>query len=103
VNSGAISELPVSDSVCEMDAGVVGAAAPATEDAVPAGADPGGVLAPQAARARAAAEVNAIPASARLPARPSKGGCACSASNDNLPSLVLDPNADGQALPVHAH
>ena len=79
--------------------------------------DPGGTalgpLPGQAARTKAAAEVGAVEvgavgwrvtARARLPARRSpKGGCACSASNDNLPSLVLGLSADGHGLPAHAH
>ncbi len=54
--------------------------------------DPGGTvpgpLPVQAARTKTEARV--VTARARLPARRSpKGRCACSASNDNLPSLVL--------------
>jgi hypothetical protein len=45
-----------------------------------------------------------VTARARSPGRRSpKGGYACSASNDNLPSLVLGQSADGHGQPAHAH
>lgn len=56
-----------------------------------------------AAWAKAAAMADADAARARLPARPPKGDCARSASNDTLPSLVLDRSADRTILPAHAH
>jgi hypothetical protein len=45
-----------------------------------------------------------VTAIARSPGRRSpKGGCACSASNDNLPSFVLGQSADGHGQLAHAH
>src|SRR5579862_3074658 len=76
-NSGAISELPVSEMVCEPDAGVVMTDGPlddAGEDApVEVVVDElllVELLLLQAARARAATEVSAVTARARLPRRP---------------------------------
>ena len=90
-NSGAISELPVSDSVADADAGVVSAAGAAE--------DGDGGKAPElplhAARARTAAEVNTVKTAARLRARLSRGGRASSAAfNNNVPSLALNRSAD---------
>src|SRR5579863_5775877 len=83
-NSGAISELPVSEMVCEPDAGVVMTDGP-LDDA--AGEDAPvevvvdelllvELLLLQAARARAATEVSAVTARARLPRRPEPRGLA---------------------------
>ena len=84
------------------------AAALEDDDEAAAGEDPNAkvleLLLRQGAQAKAATGVSAVTARSRLPARPlPKGGWACSASNDNLPSLVLDRSADGNSLPAHAH
>jgi hypothetical protein len=91
-NSGAITELPVSDSVRAADAGTEGAVA-APDDEATAGEKPGELAgALQAARARAAADT-AIAARARVPARRPEGGCARSASNDNSALTPSSPKS----------
>src|ERR1700685_2657754 len=96
VNRGAISELPVSDNCCAADAGVVGSAGPL------AGGDDGLLAAPpvQAARPSAAARANAVTARGLRPGWRPGGGCASSASNDNVPSLVFQPKQGRQDCPA---
>ena len=99
MNSGAISELPVSDSRCGAGTGVVGSAGllPGDDDEV--------LAAPplQAARLRAAARTSAVRTRGLRPGRRPGRGCVSSASNDNVPSLVLDPKREGKTVLALAH
>src|SRR6516164_9384565 len=92
MNRGAISELPVSDSACDADAGVVGSAGLLSGD------DDGVLAAPplQAARLRtppmaSRARTSTVRTRGLRPGWRPGGCCTSSASNDNVPSLVLDP------------
>src|SRR5271165_2552334 len=99
MNSGAISELPVSDSRCGAVAGVVGSAGPL------AGDDDEVVAAPplQAAKPSTAARPATVMTRGPRPGRRPGGGCAPSASTDNVPSLVLDRSGEGTTAHAFAH